>query len=319
MVGAILFCSCNESKEVDIQHQLTANISTADVVKGMKDGKNLDYFSIGDTYYSVSLAYLIYDAQGALVHKTTETLPDFFQQTSFSTKLSEGNYTLVAWVGMTDKNGSAHWQSENENSLATLQLKTANIPSPIGVLGVSKTGITVGKSEKTDIAIQTVGSLHILDFFYGNAGADVQSIYFFADRSNDYYQVDNATPVLDNFQWSDEYSVSSGYTGIYGAYFLLPVDQLTIQWGSFDGNEEIISSGRFTFKVEAGKHQFVETDIKTGVTTITPATRGNAGASAIMQNSRQVFDVGKMKTEPAESSAAKASALSERFTCPQGK
>jgi hypothetical protein len=312
MVGAILFCSCNNSKEVDIQHQLTANISTADVVRGMKDGNNLDYFIAGDTdfQYSVSLTYLIYDAQGALVYKTDETLPDFFQQASFSTKLAEGEYTLVAWVTM-NIGSDFCWKAENENSLATLQLKTAYVPGDHGVLGVSKTGITVSKSENINIAIQTVGSLCILDFFYGNAGADVQSIYFFGDRSSDYYHVDDATSVSDNLLWDDEFSVSSEYTGMYYAYFFLPVDQLAIQWYSLNGNEEIINADEFTFKVEAGKHQIIETDVKTGVTTITPATRGSADASAIMQNSRQVFDVGTMKAEPAESSTEKTSALSK--------
>jgi hypothetical protein len=298
--GILLLNACEKE---DAESRLTVNVDVSTIVKGMKDGNNEDYYTSSDTR-PVMLTCLIYDAQDALVYKTTEKLANFFRKSSFATSLKEGDYTIVAWACIADENMLPDWEAENEESLDALQLNANYYPNAEPVLGVSKTSLSLRshffKNETvTDISVETVGALYAFVFNYART-TNAANLVYLGHSDNTSYRVQTAgsdiQTDMEGYIWDDIIQINTTYTGTSKCLFFLPMQQ-KIDWGTADAYNNLIRTNTFSFQVEAGKHTIVNTNTDTGVTTFTSATKSADSPSSPAYG--QSFDVGRMEAKPA--------------------
>lgn len=282
-----------------VKYQVTANIDLSTTVKGMLDGNSKDYYTktSNDT---VQLSYLIYDASGALVSETQKTLPNFFEKASFTTGLKKGNYTIITWACII-QNGIADWAPAKKDALNTLTLNAMQISPYAPVLGVSKTSLDVSKEQTIDIAVPTVGCFFTVLINYPTS-TKAKTILCIGDHDNNSYEVGSENSFFntasdDNWVW--QFTPNTQYTGTYTCCFILPTN-LTLFWGTFDANDNLINKGQVSFTATAGKHQIITVNTDTGTSTV----KSPPAPSVLESNGNpQALEVGKMKAEPAKISS----------------
>ena len=300
---ALFFTACGPEKEVDISYQLSADVDVSTIVNGMKDASNNEYYTRNGKD-PVHLNFLVYDEYGELVYETVKKLDNFFEKTSFSTGLIQGNYTVVVWACTFYENRPT-WVSEGKGTLNKLELKlnTDMDANSEPVLGVSKTSLNLNSKKDIDIEVPTVGCFFSICIRYTPATTTFKYIVLFGDFDSDSYTVNTGKSnfVTDNerWVWNSLFVVDKQYSGVYWCYFTLPMNQYCI-WGSYEENGNITIINDFSFKAEAGKHQIINVDIDTGNTTTTPV---RSPALYESDGRQQVFEVGKMKSEPARVSS----------------
>jgi len=307
IAGVLFLISCNEDRYVDIQYQLTASVDLTTMISGMVGGNNEDNYTKDDKD-PVQLTFLIYDESGALVYETGKKLTNFFEKASFTTGLNAGKYTVVAWACVATEGAKVDWESENKESLNTLKLNCnySSYPYLSPVLGVSKTNLTLDKSQTLNIEMPTVGCFYTIVFNYSNS-TNAKHVVCYGNSDSRYYSVNDGTSNIftsTQYAWAYEYTVDTQYSGMYRCYFILPTN-LTVTWGSFNANDNVLRTGQFSFKAEAGNHQIIRVNIDTGNTSITPTKSAGLFESA----GKQVLDVGKMKAEPAKVSSDRLNLL----------
>ena len=294
ITGVLLLIACKSNHEVDTQYQLTANVDLSTMIKGMRGGNNEDYYTKDDKD-PVQLTFLVYDENGALVYETAKKLTNFFEKTSFMTGLNAGKYTVVAWACIATEGIKPDWEPENKESLNTFKLNVnwESYLSPI--LGVSKTNLTLDKSQSLNIAMPTVGCFYTIVFNYSYS-TKAKHVVCYGNSDSRYYAANDGTSNIftsTQYAWAFDTAVDTQYTGTYACCFILPTN-LTVTWGSFDANDNVLKSGQFSFKAEAGNHQIIYVDIETGNTSVTPVKSPGLFESA----GKPILEIGKMKTEP---------------------
>jgi len=301
ILGVLFLAACGPEKEVDINYQLTANVSVSSVVQGMRVANNKDYYT-KDSKDPVQLTCLVYDSRGNLVYETEKKLENFFEDWSYSTSIEGGNYTLVTWACIY-YSGKQTWVSKDKNSLSTLKLVlNSDIDATTKpILGVDKKSVSLNDSETVKLDVQTVGCFFSICFNYpSTTNADI--VYCVSDEDSDTYTVDTGRSDYyvdsDDGAWEMMFELDKKYAGIYFSAFTLPMDQ-NIFWAVFDSNINLLDPpgvNSFTLRAEAAKHQFIDVDIVTKA--VTPTTFRSSGLPE-SSGKQQVFDVGKMKSESA--------------------
>ncbi|MCL1933776.1 MAG: hypothetical protein FWF53_08235 [Candidatus Azobacteroides sp.] len=305
--SVLLFISCGSDHHVDTQYQLTASVDLTTMVNGMRGGNNEDYYT-KDSKDPVQLTFMVYDETGALAYETAKTLTNFFEKTSFTTGLTPGKYTVVAWACIATEGLKPDWESETKESLNTLKLDANYNSNWSPVLGVSKTSLTLDKSQTLNIEMPTVGCFYTIVFNYSYS-TNAKDIVCYGNSDSRYYAVNDGTSNIftsTQYAWAFDIDVNTQYTGTYICCFILPTN-LTVTWGSFDANDAVLKSGQFSLKAEAGNHQIITVNIDTGNASVMP-TR-SAGDGLFESVGKQVFNVGQMKAEPAKVSSKRLDLL----------
>jgi len=302
---AIFLLSLTECKKPDPPlYTLAASVDASTIVQGMKDGNNQDYYT-KDGNTPVQLNFLVYDDNGTLIYQSQKKIANFFESSSFSTDIDKGeNCTVVVWA-CSYYNSNPTWISGDNSTLSGLVLSlntyAAGIYAPMKpILGVSKTNVTISKTNNININVPTVGCFFTIRLNYASTTQASYALCISNKESSTYTintgKSDFVTSADNSYEWYVEYDMDKQYGGIYSCYFTLPMSQ-TIMWGSFDSNDNMLKGGQFSFNAEAGKHQIFNVNIDTGVQSSSPATNNGRYESAGMQ---QVFNVSTMRAEPAK-------------------
>lgn len=262
------FTACDKKDDKRTSSVLTIKVDNLDMVENIKDPNGDDFFPNGLIDGShVRICLFIYDNIENLHYEETKFVKDFSVVPTFTPKIEPGNYTLIVAVDIVDlKDGNVDfecWNIEDKHSLSEIKITDLGYTGyHYKMLGIYKNTFVAGENENDIITAkpEAAGAL-ITTFFRNVTPGQVVYIYFMSDKANNYYQVSGNRSTFSDEGWESLIETQAGYNGYFETHFFLPGNDITIAWGSFDYNQDIISAGKNTFNVNPGVHRLVSFDL----------------------------------------------------------
>lgn len=282
---AAILTSC-KNDEITISKPVNFTVNPSSVVTPFSAGEinagDLESFH-QDCKLIVEL--YIYNAEGDLVKKFSESFNNYAVQMKSSLFLPSGDYTAVAITHVDDLVDDIHyWKIEGIEKLEGLRIIDGGyVGGQNKVLGVSTYNFSVDKyTEDISINVQPAGSL--LTVFYYNFKAlssyDVEGYYLFGNKTMDYLEFDRSgyTNVVANnhggsYDWlldylDMSYYSSSSATNIYSYEFTLPMTNIGLQYYIKIG-DTYYSVGSGTLTTSAGGCYYANLYLSSNVDEIT--------------------------------------------------
>ena len=272
LTSIALLYSCNKNLELNLNYELTTKIDILDVVKDLKDYDNSDLFPNGTidvTDGKVRVTFFIYDSNGVLVSENTQLVDDFSKTVTITTNVAKGVYTLVSFadiVGVANnKINTELWTIGNKESLRDLKVtKSSSNLFQYMALGITKSIITLDKSESINIKTEPAGSL--VTFLFTNIDqTKVASLSYGWNRESDYYLINDQKPNIVAGVWTNEFIMQPSISKYYDQRYFLPIDQLSFAWISYSPSLTQVLSKAMTVNVQSGINKVITIDVKSGL------------------------------------------------------
>jgi len=298
MVGvAILLTSCNKDLDLDIKYKLTVNIDNMNVVKNIKSYDGTDYFPNGtldESGCKVRVSTFLYNSTGDLVCENIQLVDDFSKKVTVTESIANGGYTLVSCTDIVVTSGSnvnkENWTFESKASLKNFKIVDQDKFGSYKVLGISKSEITINKSEILDINNEPTGAMIV--FLFNNMDYKKISYVDYAwEKKNDYYLVNEDKVSVKTDIGVSEYETESDYTGFFDLMYFLPIKDFIFYFETYDSNVNLLLSKKLTFDIEKNVNKLITINASTGVSSTT-----NTKSAYIPNSDGQVLRIQSLPT-----------------------
>ena len=275
--SVILLASCNDSLEVDVQYQLTADIDVMNVVRYMKDTSGSLIYNNGDLVFNdeyIVLVYMLYNADGNLIAEERMKLGSFSEKTNITKSLTIGDYTIVICTYIGDSE-LEWWNLTGKENIDNLKIRYfsgrnyINILS--GVLGFHKQSISINKSENISISVPSAVSFVSFDF-QNLSSAGIATVDLYVKTWNDFLNAAdgkaNVLELANSLNW--ELNRDMAYTNRLTYLHYLPAPRYILSWQGLNAAGNAVR-GPFDIPgiaIVAGKTYYVRIDGNSGQATI---------------------------------------------------
>lgn len=287
MLFLVGITACNDGDDDKKKPALTVKVDNLSMVENIKNPNGNDFFPNGTLdKLQVRVRLFAYDETENLCFEETSIVEDFSAVPIFTPKMAAGSYTLVVVSDIVDiKEEEVDfecWEIRNKELLSKLEIVDLGyVGYHYKMLGVYKGQIEIDGSDMITIEPKAVGAL-ITTHFTNVPTSKVAYVFFYADKANDYYQVDRGRSVLSNKEIEGLMETESGYSGYYDTRYFLPGNNISITWGAFSSNQDVLAAGKQTINVNPGAHRTITFNVSVS-TLSAPAEETVPDAQTIQQ------------------------------------
>lgn len=276
-LSMLTFASCNKNIEVDMTHQLTINVSGADLMENYYDPFDGEpYFENGEMPdgYSIRVMVYLYDANDFLINEEERTIYNFNDIVNVSFDLPEDNYTVLAGMDVLVDDGD-FWKYTSMNSFGTAKIIDGDYVGLGGLFGVYIESFTLSQAKTIAADLEHIGAL--MELYFSNERPDVYWYIAYNEHNmhGEYYTFKNKdfssykSSLLD-YRYID---FEGHYIGYYVASrYLLPTFDYQVDFKMLDSEGNVLA-GIYTIDeigAKAGEHSLLTIDVVNLTYSVTP-------------------------------------------------
>ena len=270
VTAVVTFTSCS-NEDIEISKAVNITVNPATVVSTFSVGEekagDLESF---DTDCKLNVKLFIYNEEGNLIQKYSNTFSNYAVQMKVPAFLANGSYTAVAITHIDDVVDNVYyWKIEGEQKLEGMRIVDGGyIGGQNKVLGVAVKKFTVS-DDVLDLNIDVKPAGAMLTVRYYNFLALRSQGYtcftLLGNKSMEYLEFDRSgktNVVADNhngeFDWrfdifeTKDYPSSSSYSYVYNYEFILSMTNVGLKFVTEDNDSYYNLGNSNTFNIEAG-------------------------------------------------------------------
>ena len=297
---AAMISSCSND-DITISKTVNFTVNPSTVVGTFSVGEeNAGELESFNTDCKLNVKLFVYNENGELVKKFSNTYSNYAVQMKASAFLPQGRYTAVAITHIDDVvDNIKYWEISDENQLEGLKIIDGGyIGGQNKVLGVTSSDFYVGDDiEDVNINVYPAGSMLVVRYYNYLALKNLGYTEFslMANKIMEYLEFDrfgNTEVIADNhngqFDWYidkiDASNFSAGYDYIYDYEFILPMTNVGLQFYTEDESSYYTLGNGTSFNTQAGGCYYAYLRLSSTVSNISSSFGKYSGTRGVLGN-----------------------------------